>query len=235
MRFHQWFATGFLALSGLAQATVTLYSDTAAFNAALSTSGNAGPLVSADFAAAAAANGVSDSQSYGVVDPDSLAVGPLTFTGANDGNAAGFLVQNTYGVAGAFFTHQTFNQGVNNTFTITFAAPTTAVAFVGNVSDVFSTGSVAVPIVLTTDKGDVVQANSSVLYNWSDYGTPAPEVFSGLISDKPFTSLTFASQVDAISITSLSTVAAPVPEADVSLMALVGLGVLGWAARRQVL
>lgn len=235
MRFHPWLATGLLALSGLAQASVTLYTDAGAFNGALASSGNAGASVSADFASAAAAHGVSDSFAYGVLDPDTITVGNLTFAGSNDGNAAVFLTQNTFGVTGAFFTHQNFHQGMDNTVTITFAAPVTAVAFEGNVSNVFETGSTAVPMVLTTDAGDVAHGYSSTLYDWSAPGVTAPKVFNGLISDQAFSKLTISTQTDALSITSFMTVAAsPVPEADVSLLALVGLGVAGLASRRKL-
>lgn len=232
MKFHPWFATALLAMSGLAQAGVVVYGDAGTYNAALMSSGNVTPSVAADIAAAAAANGVTDSQSYGIVDPDPIVVGPLTFSGLDNGNAAGFLVQNTYGVTGAFYTHQLFN-GVDNAFTITFASPIKAVAFESNVLNFTITGPTGnLPIVLTTSSGAVVNAYSSAL-NAQDSGGAAIEVFNGLISSTPFISLTIAAQTQAIDITSISTVAAAVPEPDVLLLVLSGLSIVGFATRRK--
>lgn len=226
MQSFKWFATGLLAMSGLAQASVTQYVDAGAYSTALASLTNATAPVSADFGAAAAANGVTDSQSYGIVDPGSLTVGALTFTGLNNGNAAGFLVQNTYGIASAFYTHQTFN-GVDNSFTITFAAPVSAVAFESSVLNFTIAGPNGnLPIVLSTNTGDVLNAYSSTL-NAEDADGKAVQVFNGLISDKPFTSLTISGQTQAINITSISAVSASVPEPDAGVLALMGLGIIG--------
>ena len=141
-----------------------------------------------DLTAAAAAHGVSDTQTYGVGDPSSITVGLATFTGQNDGNAAGLLAQNSYGIAGAFYTHQPFN-GTDNSVTVTFSSPVKAFAFEGNVFNVTIDGAPgSVPMTLTTNAGDVLNTFSTPYY-WGgvDLGT-APLVFNGLISHTAFTS-----------------------------------------------
>ena len=230
MSISKPWALGLLLAAGGAQASTTLYTDSGVFATALTALGESASSV--DFAAAGAANGVTDSTSYGVGDPSAIDVGAVSFAGGQAGNAAGFLAQDTYGLAGVFYTHQIFN-GTDNSVNLTFASPITALALQTNALNFTVSGPDGpLPVTVTTSAGDVLNTVTSPLY-WGgvDLGT-APLAFIGLISDAPLTSVTFSLQAQAFDVTQASVVS--VPEPSLSVLAFAGLALLGWSRRRLV-
>jgi hypothetical protein len=237
MRFSKTIITvALFSVSVLADAASVAYTDQTAFDTALSNAGLSG--VIHDFAVAAATNGVSDTNVYGVVDPTPITVGSTDFTGLDNGlsnGSAGFLVQNTYGTAGAFYTHQLFSENGDNLVKITFASPVMGFGFHNgaiNLGDSFvwpTSGTTA--LTLTTSGGDILEFQSPIS---SIYGltSVAPTTFSGLISDTAFTSVTLAGTT-AIGLQITDFTVAAVPEPETYALMLAGLGLVGFVARRR--
>ncbi len=233
-------AVALFSVSGLANALVAFsavaYTDQTAFNNALNVAGLSG--TTQNFTAAAAANGVTDTQTYGVGDPNPITVGSIVFTGLDNGSSngsAGFLAQNTYGIAGAFYTHQLFNEAGDNLVKITFASPVKGFGFNNSVLNLGSpfvwptSGNAA--LTLTTDNGDTLLFQSPIS---SIFGltSVAPIAFSGLISNTAFTSVTL-SGTTAIGLQITDFTVAAVPEPETYAMLFAGLGLVGFVVRRK--
>ncbi len=178
-----------------------------------------------------------------VGDSSSVTAGPATFTGMNAGNAVAGFVNDSYGIAGAFYTHQLISQSdVNNVVSISFATPVRAFAFTSNVMNPplldpinpnnWPTAGMAL-LTLTTSSGDVLNLSSPLFTNYgSDPGVVVPYSFSGIIASGAFTSVTLSvAQGQNLQITQFSVAAVPEP-ASVALW-LAGLGVLGFGVRRR--
>ncbi|MHB8471826.1 MAG: hypothetical protein ACYDC8_03030 [Gammaproteobacteria bacterium] len=225
------------SVSSLAYSASVAYTNKTAFNNALNVAGLTG--VTQDFTAAAAANGVTDTHSYGVGDPNPITVGLASFAGRDNGlsnGSAGFLSQNTYGITGAFYTHQLFSEKGDNLVKITFAAPIKAFGFDNSALNLGSPfvwpTSGNTNLTLTTDGGDVLVFQSPIS---SIYGltSVAPTAFSGLISDTAFTSVTLAGPTAiGLQITDFTVAAVPVPAA-VWLLGSGILGLIGVAGRKE--
>jgi hypothetical protein len=231
-------AVACLALAPLgAVAGITVFNaDPDGYTLALGSAGLAGSVVTGDLTAAAAAHGVTPSVVYGVGDSDPIAVGGVSFAGGAPGNAAGFLIDTSYRISGAFYSHQMFN-GTDNTLTVTFSAPVRAFSFVSNVLNVTIPGAPGnVGITLTTSNGDVINTTTTPYYFGGEVDPPeaAPVVFNGVLSSQPFTSLTMATTAQGFNITSFAYApAAPVPEPGTLASMLAGLAVLGFLAARR--
>lgn len=232
-------ASACLALTPLgAVAGTTLFNaDPTGYALALGNAGLAGSVVTGDLAAAATANGVTPSMSYSVVDPGPIAVSGASFAGGAPSNAAGFLIDTSYRISGAFYSHQMFS-GADNRLTVTFSAPVLAFAFISNVLNFTLPGAPGnVGITLTTSSGDVINTTTTPYYFGGAVDPPqaAPVVFNGLLSSTPFTSLTMATTAQGFNITGFSyATAAPVPEPGTAASMLAGLAVLGFLAARRV-
>lgn len=225
-----------LAPLGAVAGTTLYHADAAGYAAGLSSAGLSGSVVTGDLAAAAAAQGVTTASPYGVGDPDPITVSGAAFAGGAPGNAAGFLIDTSYRIAGVFYSHQTFN-GADNSLTISFNAPVNAFAFVSNVLNfTIPDAPGAVQVTLTTSNGDTATTTTTPYYFGGDVDPPeaAPTVYNGLLSTQPFTSLTLTTTAQAFNITSFSYAsAAPVPEQGTLALMLAGLAALGFVAARR--
>ena len=202
----------------------------------------------ADYAGALAAAGLSGSTygfpstSSGVIDPGTLVVEPATFAGLNAANAASFLIQNNYGIAGNFYSHQLFDAapaGIEqqNLVLIQFAAPVRAFGFH---TDAWNFGgppgpagwptSGPTPMTLATSTGDLLDFTTPTSNGSLPVGS-APIGFSGLVSDTPFDSvLVSVTQGQNFQITDFSVAA--VPEPAMPMLMLAGLMAVGAAVRQ---
>jgi len=231
------FSLALFSVSVLANAASMSYTDQTAFNSALSSAGLTG--LTQDFTAAAAAVGVADNISYGVADPDPILVGTTSFTGLDNAlsnGSAGYLVQNTYGIAGAFYSHQLYSENGDNLVKITFASPVKGFGFSNTVFNIGGNPFVwptsgTTGMTLTTSTGDVLKFQSPIS-SISGLSSGAPLTFSGLVSDTAFTSVTLeTTQAIGFNITNFTVAAVPEPESYAMLLA--GLGLMGAIARRR--
>ena len=225
-----WSLAALLVCAANSQAATTTYADQATFNAGLLSAGLT-------------------SSSYGfpapdlVGDPASVTAGPATLAGMNTGAVAGFS-KDSYGIAGAFYTHQLVSQNEsNNVVSVSFAAPVRGFAFVSNVmnpplGDAINPNNWPVSgmalLTLTSSSGDVVSFSSPLFSNYgSDPTVNVPFGFSGIISDVAITSVTLSvSQGQNLQLTEFSISAVPEPQG-IALM-LAGLGLVGLIAWRRL-
>lgn len=223
-------AATLFALSANTQAVTVAYADQVAFESALISVGLTG--VAYGFPA-----------NELVSDPASVTTGPVTFAGMNAYNAVAGFVNDSYGIAGAFYTHQLVSQSeVNNIVSIGFAAPVRGFAFTSNVmnpplGDPINPNNWPVSgfavITLTTSAGDVLNLSSPLFSNYgSDPAVTVPYSFNGIVSSTAFTSVSLTvAQGQNLQITQFSLAAVPEPASAALLLA--GLGVLVLGARRR--
>lgn len=207
----------------------------------------------AAYASALAAAGLSGSTygfptvASGRIDPEAVVVGPATFGGLNADNGGSFIVENNYGIAGSFYSHQLFQGellgiGQDNIVLIRLAAPVRAFAFH---DDVWNFGgppqgpagwptSGTTPMTLATGNGDLLDFTAPVSMGNLPLGS-APIGFSGIVSDTPFDSvLVTVKQGQNFQITDFSIAAVPEPATPMLMLAgLLAVGILVRPARRR--
>ena len=211
-------AVALLAIAGQANATITVYTSLAAFQAAVGTTGTdtfAGLSISGETAS-----------------PLNRSAGSYTYTATGSGNTSTSGDNNFWGggtTANPFLS--TNIAGVKITFS-NFSNGVVAIGgnfFASNVSGLYTAGGVK--LVATDASGSVTQTISPT-------GATAGS-FLGFVSDGPITSLALNSVIVSSALWPsadnlvLANAAAPVPEPQTYALLLGGLGLVGFIAGRR--